>query len=556
MRMRHHRESTTSNVSLAVCTMSRIFRVPVLGPFFTDLLRKESVTHRRHGDREDRGRRLRAQGLAMVTICTGAAYLTWIMLAVNWEHRVIGSTFVLAELGCYALFILASAGAWRMRFKPADPLLPLVPTSVDVLITVCGEPEQVVARTVAAAAGISWPGELNVYVLDDKGDAAIERVAARYGVSYLSRPKDNAGNSDAKAGNLNYGLRRSTGEYVLTLDADQVPSPQILERLAPYLAVPNTAFVQSKQSFLVPHGDPFYCQDLVFYNTLQQAFDAHDMVLSCGSGVLYRRAALDDIGGFVTWNLVEDLTTSYELHCRGWKSLYYPYPLAAGLAPDTLWGVYRQRGQWALDTMRLFFWRNPLTRPTLAWPRRINYFIIGFSYLTAGFVAPLFYMIPLWSYVTGDALLVGHELDFVLFRSCYFISMTLAMRWLFRNHEPGKQFQMLVGLFPVYMINTVRALMHRRSKPVYKVNNARRKRRHVPPILALLPQLFLLLANAIGPFYALAMGSASLRVITANACVSALALWSLSHVCVAAFNRHTWQTEANPVAFYAAPVEA
>jgi cellulose synthase (UDP-forming) len=313
--------------------------------------------------------------------------------------------------------------------------------------------------------------------------------------------------------------------------------------------------VQSRQSFLVPEGDPFYCQDLVFYNTLQPAFDAHDMVLSCGSGVLYRREALDENGGFATWNLVEDLTTSYELHSRGWKSIYYPYPLASGLAPDTVWGVYKQRGQWAFDTMRLFWWRNPLLRKGLAWQKRINYFIIGYSYLTAGFIAPLFYVIPVWTYVSGQTVLTGREIDFALWRTLYFLTMTLAMRWLFRHHEPGKQFQMLVGLFPVYAANTLRALWYPRSKPGYTVNNqtATRKRRALPPIVALTPQLTLLLANAIGPFYALMMHTTSPRVIAANACVSAMAIWSLSHVCIAALDRHSWQVERDPVTFYALP---
>ena len=535
--------------------MRLLGRLPVLGPFLVELLVPHEVVYRRHGDREDRVRRLRAQGLAMLTVVTGLAYLTWLVGALNWAHPIVGSVFLGAEIGCLGLFVLASTGAWRMRFKPAVAPMAHDPVPVDVLITVCGEPLAVVARTLGAALAIRWDGVLTVHVLDDKGSAEVEALALSRGARYVSRAKDGVGNKDYKAGNLNYGLRQASGDYVLTLDADQVPAPDILERLAPYLTIPRTAFVQSRQSFLVPEGDPFYCQDLVFYNTLQPAFDAHDMVLSCGSGVLYRRAALDENGGFATWNLVEDLTTSYELHSRGWKSMYYPYPLAAGLAPDTLWGVYKQRGQWAFDTMRLFFWRNPLLRRGLGWQKRINYFIIGYSYITAGFIAPLFYVIPIWTYLTGETVLVGRELDFALWRTLYFLTMTLAMRWLFRHHEPGKQFQMLVGLFPVYAINTIRALCYPRSKPGYTVNNQKpaRKKRSWPPIVALTPQLLILLLNAIGPFYALFMGVATPRMIAANACVSAVAIWSLSHVCIAALDRHSWQVERDPVMFYALP---
>jgi cellulose synthase (UDP-forming) len=536
--------------------MHRLSKLPVIGPYLEELLTPDRVTYRRFGEREDRTRRLRAQGLAFLTGTVGVAYLTWVYSALNWSHPVMSAIFLGAEIACLMLFLVAAAGAWRLRFKPEQAALPSAEgKAVDVFITVCGEPMNVVTQTIAAAARISWGGPLTVYVLDDKGSPEVERVAGRYGAVYRSRVRDGLPPRDAKAGNLNFGLGLSSGDYVLTLDADQVPSPVIVERLAPYLTLPRVAFVQSKQAFLVPDDDPFYSDDLVFYNSLQPAFDANDTVLSCGSGVLYLRAALDEIGGFVTWNLVEDLTTSYELHSRGWKSLYYPYALAVGLAPENLAAVYRQRGQWALDTMRLFFWRSPLTRRTLPWPARLNYAVIGFSYLTAGFVAPLFYLFPLWSYATGEAILAGQEIAFVWWRTVYFLTMTLALRWLFRGQQPGKQFQMLVGLFPVYASNSIRALAYRRRKPEYRVNNRTERHRERPAWMLVLPQLLLLVANAVGPFLALAFGSLSPSLVLANICISGLAIWSLSHVCTAAFHRSAWQAGRHPTQFYAAPIE-
>ena len=122
--------------------------------------------------------------------------------------------------------------------------------------------------------------------------------------------------------------------------------------------------------------------------------------------MLFRRAALGDIGGFATWNLVEDLTTSYHLHARGWKSFYYPYALSDGLAPDDIWGVMKQRGQWAFDTMRLFFFDNPLVKKGLPGRKRLNYFLIGFTYLTCGFFIPFLFLVPPWVYLTGSSVIV------------------------------------------------------------------------------------------------------------------------------------------------------
>ena len=112
--------------------------------------------------------------------------------------------------------------------------------------------------------------------------------------------------------------------------------------------------MQSKQAFWVSKDDPFYDRNEVFFDVVQAGFDAVNSVISCGSGVMYRRAALESIGGFATWNLVEDYTTAYELANAGWKTYYYPYSLAIGLVPGDVRGVMHQRHQWALDTMRVF----------------------------------------------------------------------------------------------------------------------------------------------------------------------------------------------------------
>ena len=63
-------------------------------------------------------------------------------------------------------------------------------------------------------------------------------------------------------------------------------------------------YVQSKQAFFLPEGDPFYNSDKVFYETIQSSNDQANAVISCGSGVVYRRRALEEMGGFATWNLV------------------------------------------------------------------------------------------------------------------------------------------------------------------------------------------------------------------------------------------------------------
>ncbi|NOT44550.1 MAG: glycosyltransferase, partial [Acidobacteria bacterium] len=498
----------------------------------------ESPKNRRFMEQADQRRRVVARLLALLTLVSGGYYLVWAFRALNPAYPVIGAIFLAAEICSLALFAVATTGVWRLRFKPETGLAIEHPWTVDVLVPTYGEPIETLRATLEAASRIRWTGALTVYVLDDAGSADVEALAAEWGCRYLSRRRAGVPQRDAKAGNLNFGLAHATGDLVLVLDADQRAFPQILEALAGYMRFERVAFVQSQQSFTVPQEDPFYSNDRVFYEAVQLGLDGGDAAISCGSGVLYRRAALDDIGGFATWNLLEDLTTSYTLHAAGWKSFYYPHALSVGLAPTDIWGVYQQRGQWAFDTMRLILWDNPLFKRSLGWFPRVTYLIIGLSYLCAAFVFPFFFLIPIWSYLTGGNVLNRPELEFALVRSAYFVCMTLAMQFLFRFRQPGKQFQMLTGLFPIYARGIVRAFFYQKGrKPEYRPNNRPRQRPVRPRALAVLPQLLVLAGNGLLPFYATVSGRVPGRLIAANIAISTLAIWSLLPVVLAAL-RH------------------
>jgi cellulose synthase (UDP-forming) len=234
---------------------------------------------------------------------------------------------------------------------------------------------------------------------------------------------------------------------------------------------------------------------------------------------------------------VEDLTTSYNLHAAGWKSLYYPFAVSVGLSPMDVWGVYRQRGQWALDTLRLFFWDNPLFKRGLDAFGRASYLIIGSAYLCAAFVFPFFFLVPLWTYLTGGNVLYRHELEFAAYRSLYFVCMAFAMHYLFRGRQAGKQFQVLTGLFPVYARGAVLALLSPSGRvPTYRANNEGSPRSTRAGWLAVLPQLTILVANAVLPFYAILIGRVPARLVAANIAISALAIWSLLPVVLGALH--------------------
>lgn len=519
-----------------------------IGDWFRDLAGIGSGEARRYHERLDRPREYRARVLAVLTLVAGAVYLVWLVGALDPGHTALGVAFYGAEAFAWLLFLVASLDFWSLRFKRPTGLEVEKKYDVDVFVPTAGEPFSVVGPVLFAVSRIRWPhGRLEVYVLDDGGAPQVELLAGLFGFHYLSRAqRDDLAQGNAKAGNLNFGLEHSDGDLILVMDADQVPEPDILERLVGYMRFDDLAFIQSRQRYLVPEGDPFNNLDPVFYEAAQYGFDDKNTVISCGSGVVYRRKALEDIGGFATWNLVEDLTTSYELHSRGWKSFYFPFALSFGLAPDDMRGVYNQRGQWALDTMRLFFWDNPFLKSGLDWSKRLSYLVIGLTYVAAGFTIPFFFSIPVWTYLTGETVLTAPEWQFFLLRVVYFVAMVAALRYMFRGRNAGKQFQFLAGLFPIYLTGTVQALFSPPKEDLeYTPNNigaVGQEGGH--PLGVLWPQALLIAAHAVLPFVSLGLGLAAPRIVAANALVSAFVLWTLWPVVANSLHVHRVKTES------------
>jgi len=507
------------------------------------------LPYRRYHDWEDRPRRLRAQLFCLLTLVSGGVYLAWLANQAWHQRTVHTAVFLATEMAAYFLLAVLAVDVWRLRFHRPEGLTADRPYTVDVLVTCCGEPLEIIRTTLTAVRHLDYH-PYTVYVLDDAGDDQVAALAQSLGFCYYSRIKEGLPRSDAKSGNLNFGLSRSRGEIILVLDADQVPQPEIISRMIGFFRLPKVAYVQSRQDFLLPDGDPFYNRDDVFYEAIQLSNDQANAVISCGSGVLYRRQALLELGGFVTWNIVEDFTTSYNLVSRGWQGIYFPYSLSRGLAPDTLVGVVQQRYQWCLDTMRLFFWDNPFRKAGLALRQRLHFTIVMLAYAISGLVMPIFYFLPLYCYITGRSFLVEQEVNYLLYRGVYLVCTILAFHYLFFRKHALKQLKMLCGLFPVYAWGTLSALRYPPGlKPAYRVNLPLVPKT-VQTFLAVLPHLSIIGLHVTLPFLALAQGWASPRLIAANAPFSAFTIWVLGEMLFLALAKPRWETETHPSLVY------
>nr|BFE70541.1 hypothetical protein GCM10020092_038420 [Actinoplanes digitatis] len=368
---------------------------------------------------------------------------------------------------------------------------------IDVFITAYGEEPELVRTTLRAARDMTL--EHRTWVLDDGDSDALRGICDDEGVGYLRRD----GGLHAKASNVNAALARTAGEYVVIFDADHVPEPNFLLQVLPHFEDPDVAFVQSPQAYtnqtnLVSTGTSE--AQRIFYELVCPGKNHFNAAFCVGTNVMFRRAALDEIGGIATGSNSEDIWTSLELHRRGWRSIYVPQVLARGLAPVDVSSYFKQQLRWASGGFevilrgRLFRRANGLTVD-----QRLQYLFVGTHYLLSlamltFMLLPSLYLLFALSPIRADGVTwATHYIPFQV--------MVLVVTWLQSGGFKGSAIVASIGAAPVHG-RALWATLRRRTARWSVTNQAGGGTRS---LWAVMPQLALLLLNVTGIVVGLAV---------------------------------------------------
>ena len=116
-------------------------------------------------------------------------------------------------------------------------------------------------------------------------------------------------------------------EFLVTLDADHVPRPELLERMLGYMADPEVAVVQGPQAFYNRgFGHPRdarrppaqRAEHLLRRHLPREGPPRRRLLVRLPVGAPPRRRSTT-VGGVATDTVVEDAHTSLRLHRRGWR---------------------------------------------------------------------------------------------------------------------------------------------------------------------------------------------------------------------------------------------
>jgi cellulose synthase (UDP-forming) len=427
-----------------------------------------------------RRRRIAVRALLLALVPLALFYFAWLLSPERAGEPVLYGLLIAAEL----FNVVQALGFWwtcagercRAPLAAGGP-----PPPVDVLVPVYDEPVEIVEPTIAAATRLAG-GEVAVHLLDDGGSDAMAALADRHGAGYIRR----SGSEGAKAGNINHALTLTEAPYVLVLDCDHVPAPHFLEATIGHLADERVAFVQTPQYYAnADRGDipaAAWSQQALFFGPIARGKDGHGAMFCCGTNVLFRRGALESVGGFPADSVTEDFELSLRLHEAGWRSRYVPEVLAHGLGPEDMASYVSQQQRWARGCLSAL---PAVLRARL--PLRVKaQYALSASFFLTGWTVLIYMLFPVVRILLGAQPLASATADqFLVHFAPYFGLALLALTLLGRGSYTFAAYALQSASFWIHVQAAVLALLGRRGGFVVTPKQGARERqpRAVAPAL-------------------------------------------------------------------------
>ena len=251
--------------------------------------------------------------------------------------RVLYTVTLLGLATCAAQAVVLIV-LYLIHRRDPSPRIPVIAEgelpSVTVQVPLRNE-QHVVRQIIEAVVALNWPKDrLEIQILDDSEDETSAVVTAE--VLRLQRTGLNIQEirrlepEGYKAGALAAGLAQACGEFVAIFDADFCPAPDFLRRTVPHFSSdPGLGMVQARWTHL-------NAEYSLMTRIQALALDAHFTVEHLarnrsgllmnfnGAAGVWRRAAIEDAGGWTADTVTEDLDLSYRAQLAGWRLLYLP----------------------------------------------------------------------------------------------------------------------------------------------------------------------------------------------------------------------------------------
>jgi cellulose synthase/poly-beta-1,6-N-acetylglucosamine synthase-like glycosyltransferase len=312
----------------------------------------------------------------------------------------------------------------------------------------------VAERIIETTAQMDYPRDkFQIQVLDDSTDETKDiiankcaEVAARgINIQHVHRV-DRTG---YKAGALDAAMDKVEGEFIAIFDADFVPSKDFLLRTIPYFSE-NVGVVQTRWGHL--NKDYSLLTELQAFGlnghfAIEQGgrnASGHYINFNGTAGV-WRRATIDDAGGWEHDTITEDLDLSYRAQMKGWRFVYLEEVESPAELPITMSALKSQQHRWMKGGAEVFIkmWKRLATTRGLKLSDRIH----GLAHL---FNSSVFFFILILSLLSLAVLHIKDsfsDLNIYIKYGMYFFSSTIFLGFYYWNSFRDKRGNFFGDLF-------------------------------------------------------------------------------------------------------------
>lgn len=271
----------------------------------------------------------------------------------------------------------------------------------------------VMKDTLEAMANLEYPGDMQIYVLNDQSTDETGEIAEEFAQLYHHIHHIIVPDSDEPKGKsrvLNYGLSISKGEYFIVYDADNQPNKDAAVRLMETTlhtkkaagAVGVVRTLNAEHNLLTR----FIAIEFQIFQLIMQSgrYALHKVGSLPGTNMLLKRSILEEMGGYDPKALAEDAELTIRLASHGYIIAVDPHSQTWEQEPQSLKALIRQRTRWLQGNLYIMckFFKEP------SWwkPRCIVHLIY---YLTVYVIFTLLLLVSNTAFILG--LLFGLSFD-------------------------------------------------------------------------------------------------------------------------------------------------
>lgn len=218
--------------------------------------------------------------------------------------------------------------------------------------------EKTIEDTIEHIFNVGYRNIIEVIVINDCSTdetlKVVKGLCKKYPRLRILNNKKNLG----KAGALNKGLKIAKGELVTVVDADSYPFKHSINKMVGFFddrkvgAVTCPVTARNTNKFI----ERLQAIEYKMIACTRKLLDYVEAIyVTPGPLAVYRKSALDEIGGFDEKNLTEDIEVAWNLTYSGWKRRMCLSTSVSSTVPNKFGSWFKQRRRWNVGGLQCIY---------------------------------------------------------------------------------------------------------------------------------------------------------------------------------------------------------